>query len=237
MATDRLHEEQGKPARQPAHANNSPHHVILPKLTGTKTPGRIAAPLLRRLQQTIGNQTVQRLLAQRSGHGATMLDDETAAAIDRERGSGTSVHPAIASRAGAVMGAEFDDVAIHTDASADALSRQLGATAFATGKDIFFRQGAYDPGSSEGQHLIAHELTHVVQQGGTPAPVQGQMAVNDPDDDFEAEADTVADQVMVVQRQEEEEEELVQMQVQKQEVEEEEELLQMQEDEEELLQA
>jgi hypothetical protein len=167
-------------------------------------------------------QTVQRMLLQRSGQGAATLDEETAAAIERERGSGTSLDSEIASRAGALMGAGFDDVAVHTDANADRLSRQLGATAFTTGKDIFFRDGAYNPGSSDGQRLIAHELAHVVQQGGAPSLVQGQMTVNDPDDTFEAEADAVAGEVMAVQRQEVEEEELLQMQ----EHEEEEELLQ-----------
>ncbi|MDT8307824.1 MAG: DUF4157 domain-containing protein [Anaerolineae bacterium] len=223
MATDRLHEEQAKPARQPAQASRSPQHALFPKLDEAQAPGTLPAPLVRGLQRVAGNQTVQRMLAQRSSEGATTLDDETAAAIERERGSGASLEASIASRAGAVMGAQFDDVAIHANASADTLSRQLGATAFTTGKDIFFRQGTYDPGSSDGQHLIAHELTHVVQQGSAPAPVQGQMAVNDPEDAFEAEADEVADQVLAVQRQEvEEEEELLQMQ----EEQEEEELLQ-----------
>lgn len=221
MSTDRLHEEQGKPARRPAQESDSPQHAPSLRLGETRAPGRLPASLLRGLQQTVGNQTVQRML-QRSGQGGATLDEETAAAIERERGSGTSLDSEIAIRTGALMGAEFDDVAVHTDANADRLSRQLGATAFTTGKDIFFRDGAYNPGSSDGQRLIAHELAHVVQQGGAPAPEQGQMTVNDPDDAFEAEADAVAGEVMAVQRQEVEEEELLQMQ----EYEEEEELLQ-----------
>jgi hypothetical protein len=222
MSTDRLHEEQGKPARRPTQESDLPQHATSPRLDETRAPGRLPASLVRGLQQTVGNRTVQRMLLQRSGQGGATLDEETAAAIERERGSGTSLDSETAARAGAVMGAEFDDVAVHTDANADRLSRQLGATAFTTGKDIFFRDGAYDPGSSAGQHLIAHELTHVVQQGGMPAPVQSQMTVNDPDDAFEAEAEAVAGKVMAVQRQEVEEEELLQMQ----EYEEEEELLQ-----------
>jgi len=46
------------------------------------------------------------------------------------------------------------------------LNKQVGARAFTTGSDIFFRQGEYNPDSSAGQKLLAHELTHVVQQGG-----------------------------------------------------------------------
>lgn len=174
------------------------------------------------LQKTVGNSAVQRLLAQRSGSGPAELDEETAAAINRERGSGSQLDGDVAAKAGATMGRDFSDVTVHADSQADRLSRQLGARAFTTGNDIFFRDGAYDPASSDGQRLIAHELTHVVQQGASPPTVQGQMTVNDPDDQYEAEADAVADHVMnapdetALQRQaepaEEEEEDLLQMQ-------------------------
>lgn len=65
-----------------------------------------------------------------------------------------------------IMGADFSGVKVHTDAQADQLSRSIQAKAFTTGQDVFFRQGAYEPGSRGGQELIAHELTHVVQQTG-----------------------------------------------------------------------
>ncbi|NEP28586.1 DUF4157 domain-containing protein, partial [Moorena sp. SIO3I6] len=52
----------------------------------------------------------------------------------------------------------------------------IQARAFTTGKDIFFRQGEYNPGSQEGKKLIAHELTHVVQQTG------GQIQCKSPSD-------------------------------------------------------
>ncbi|MBE2184518.1 MAG: DUF4157 domain-containing protein [Anaerolineae bacterium] len=67
------------------------------------------------------------------------------------------------------MGHDFSNVNVHTDAASDNLNRSLGARAFTTGNDIYFRSGEYDPGSSGGQELLAHELTHVVQQtGGSP---------------------------------------------------------------------
>jgi hypothetical protein len=64
-------------------------------------------------------------------------------------------------------GHDFSNVRVHTDSKADALSNSLGARAFTTGTDIFFKQGEYNPGSDAGQKLIAHEGTHVIQQGGT----------------------------------------------------------------------
>nr|MCU0474881.1 DUF4157 domain-containing protein [Anaerolineae bacterium] len=53
----------------------------------------------------------------------------------------------------------------HTDAQSDTLNRSVGAKAFTQGSDIFFKSGAFQPESSDGQHLLAHELTHTIQQG------------------------------------------------------------------------
>ncbi len=65
----------------------------------------------------------------------------------------------------AAFGADFSQVRIHTDARAVQMNQQLGAQAFTHGRDIYFNRGKYNPGTSTGQHLLAHELTHVVQQG------------------------------------------------------------------------
>ena len=62
--------------------------------------------------------------------------------------------------------ADFSSVKIHTGSQSDSLNRSLSARAFTSGQDIFFRKGEYNPGSSGGQELLAHELTHVVQQNG-----------------------------------------------------------------------
>jgi len=64
------------------------------------------------------------------------------------------------------FGADFSGVRVHTDSEADALNQQLSARAFTTGQDVFFRENEYSPGSDSGRELIAHELTHVVQQSG-----------------------------------------------------------------------
>jgi Domain of unknown function (DUF4157) len=62
----------------------------------------------------------------------------------------------------------FEHVRVHMDKSADILSRGLIARAFTSGEDVFFRANEYNPSSSAGRELLAHELTHVVQQGGGP---------------------------------------------------------------------
>ncbi|MEP6930656.1 MAG: DUF4157 domain-containing protein [Flavobacterium sp.] len=63
------------------------------------------------------------------------------------------------------FGADFSNVRIHNDSNAVQMSREIGAQAFATGNDIYFNEGKYDPNSQSGKHLLAHELTHTVQQG------------------------------------------------------------------------
>lgn len=236
MSSEYSFEEKGKVRRQKPQNEKEPEKAA-PRPEAERRPrqGDLDAGTLAQLQQTIGNAAVQRYLAQRSGDGPAEVEEETAKAIDEKRGGGQALDEGMAAKAGAAMDHEFDDVRVHTDSQADQLSRSLGAEAFTTGKDIFFREGTYNPASSEGQELLAHELTHVAQQGeSSPAP--GPMTVNDPDDHFEAEADVVAASVTsqpdaaLSQRQEvEEEEEMLQMQ----EAEEEEEMLQMQELEEE----
>lgn len=58
----------------------------------------------------------------------------------------------------------FNDIRIHTNSSAHHLARSINARAFATGNKIIFGAGEYQPETNEGKHLLAHELTHVVQQ-------------------------------------------------------------------------
>ena len=61
---------------------------------------------------------------------------------------------------------DFSQVRLHTDSEAASLSSGIHAKAFTHGNDIYFNQGQFSPNTSEGQKLMAHELTHVVQGGG-----------------------------------------------------------------------
>lgn len=188
---------------------------------------RIQATPLLVLQNRLGNRSVQRLLAQRSGGEPFTLDDETAQRINRERSGGRPLDGAVQAQMGQALGANFSAVRIHTSLAADDLNRQLEAKAFTTGQDVFFRGDAYSPGSSGGQELIAHELTHVVQQSSGAVGSSGAgMTVNAPGDRFEQEADAVAKTAVQtsrapdVQRQDmldEEEDELQTQRVQREE--------------------
>jgi hypothetical protein len=88
------------------------------------------------------------------------------------------------------FGERFDDVRVHDDTSAAEAAHHISAHAFTTGRDIYFGAGRYDPHSAGGQKLIAHELTHVLQQRrGAVAPGMKSLNASSHDDAFEREAE------------------------------------------------
>ena len=84
--------------------------------------------------------------------------------LSHARNGGVPLEPSTRGKMESAMGADFSRVKIHTDTSSDRLSQSIQAKAFTTGQDIFFKQGEYNPTSYNGQQLLAHELTHVIQQ-------------------------------------------------------------------------
>ncbi|MFJ3102165.1 DUF4157 domain-containing protein [Streptomyces sp. NPDC086835] len=93
------------------------------------------------------------------------------------------------------LGHDFGRVRLHTDRDAGALTEMLGADAVAVGQDIFFREGAYRPGTVDGQRLLAHELLHTVQNPhglGTLRAGRDLGAVSLPHQAMEREAESAA---------------------------------------------
>ena len=171
----------------------STNAAVLNRVTAGR-PSRAVQSLLQ-LQRHYGNRYVQRVLAlTKKGSGEVEAAPDVEQAIQRSRGGGQALDSEARTRMESAFGVDFSGVRVHTDGKADMLNRQLSARAFTTGRDIFFRQGAYNPGSSSGQELLAHELTHVVQQNGDR--IQGKLTVGQPDDKYEEEADRVARAVM-----------------------------------------
>ncbi|MEH1815273.1 MAG: DUF4157 domain-containing protein [Nostoc sp.] len=87
--------------------------------------------------------------------------------INQARSDGQSLADNIRKPMEQAFGADLSGVKVHTDTQADQLNQSIQAKAFTTGRDVFFRQGEYNPRSRGGQELIIHELTHVVQQCGS----------------------------------------------------------------------
>lgn len=110
--------------------------------------------------------------------------------IEAARVGGQLLEPSTRERLKPALGDSLEDVRVHADARAQALARAVCARAFTVGSDLFFADGEYRPGSRDGDKLIAHEATHVLQQRG--ALVRGALTVSSPGDALEFEADMVA---------------------------------------------
>ncbi|WP_077040225.1 DUF4157 domain-containing protein [Rhodococcus sp. MTM3W5.2] len=90
--------------------------------------------------------------------------DGIASTLDHTRGEGKPLHGKVRLQMENAFGVDFDNVRLHTDTRAAAMSRQLGAHAFTQGNDIYFGEGEFDATSQGGRRLLAHELTHTLQQ-------------------------------------------------------------------------
>ncbi len=87
--------------------------------------------------------------------------------LENSKGSGLPLPSHTKEEMESAFGADFSSVRVHTDSTAIQMSRQIGAQAFTHGNDIYFNEGMYDTTSDLGRHLLAHELTHTLQQGAS----------------------------------------------------------------------
>lgn len=176
----------GPDSRQPA--------LIQPKLTlgavgdpYEQEADRIAAQVVKQINTPINpdaqqppkpseaelqakpSEPVQRAVVppslQRAGQSGSEVSQDFERDVQSARGSGRPLEAGLQEQMGQAMGADFSRVQVHTDTQAHQLNRAIQAKAFTTGNDIFFARGNYNPSNRSGQELIAHELTHVVQQG------------------------------------------------------------------------
>ena len=141
-------------------------------------------PQSAKLGKTRQSQALMRKAEENGSQIATSPQFE--ASLNRQRGGGQPLAKGIREPMERGFGRDFSGVRVHTNSSSDRLNKTIGAKAFTTGKDVFFRQGAYQPGSKEGKRLIAHELTHVMQQNGNLKVIQrGRTGFSELKDDEE----------------------------------------------------
>ncbi|YAF95402.1 MAG: DUF4157 domain-containing protein [Nodularia sp. CChRGM 3473] len=131
---------------------------VVSKIHGTENPP------VQRQEQPQEDQLQMKATQHQPGEGMMAATPDLEASIQQAQGSGQPIADTIREPMEQAFGADFSKVKIHSDAQSDQLNQSIQAKAFTTGQDIFFRQGTYDPGSRGGQELLAHELTHVVQQ-------------------------------------------------------------------------
>lgn len=90
------------------------------------------------------------------------------------------------------FGHDFSGVRVHACEKAAASARAVNAMAYTVGRDIVFGKGSYTPGTMKGKRLMAHELTHVMQQQETIGSVQGKLTVSQSKSIYEQEAEQAA---------------------------------------------
>jgi hypothetical protein len=110
-----------------------------------------------------------RIHRKEAGGAAPAVTPAVESRLDATRGGGQRLPESVRAQMEPRFGADFSGVRVHSGGEAAALSRDLKAQAFTQQQDIYFGTGKYNLESSSGQQLLVHELTHVVQQSGTPS--------------------------------------------------------------------
>ena len=116
-------------------------------------------------------------ILQRNGRAPPAAQLSFEAALQHTKGGGIALPAATRLFMESRFSADFSGVRIHTDSQAVAMSQQISAHAFTHGRDIYFNRGTFNPDTAAGRHLLAHELTHTIQQGASPV-VQGKFQSN-----------------------------------------------------------
>jgi hypothetical protein len=139
----------------------------------------LAGLLRRKAQQANGSRSgkirrteeedLQAKAAQRKDDGSFEAGADVENQLETARGGGAPMHPDVRAEMEQGFGADFSSVKIHSSAQDARLSRDLGAQAFTHGSDIYMGEGKFNPGTTAGKRLLAHELTHVIQQTGGEA--------------------------------------------------------------------
>ena len=114
-------------------------------------------------------------------------------------GGGRPLEPEVRGEMEGRLGHDFSDVRVHDDGAAHESAKAVNAHAYTVGSNVVFQRDKYDPGSDAGKVMLAHELTHVVQQRSGPvdgSSAPGGIKVSDPSDRFEREAASTAERAM-----------------------------------------
>ncbi|MEP7377630.1 MAG: DUF4157 domain-containing protein, partial [Chitinophagaceae bacterium] len=117
-------------------------------------------------EEKIQGKPARSFIQRKESAGTPVASDNANVQIKASSGRGNNMDATTLSFMENRFDTNFNDVKIHTNKEAIELNRELGAKAFTVGNDIYFNNQEYQPQSDHGKHLLAHELTHVVQQNG-----------------------------------------------------------------------
>jgi len=134
--------------------------------------GEEEEPVQRMGEEEEGSVQTKPLMRQ-AANGGGVATSNLSNQLSNSKGNGHALPKATNQYMSQSFGRDFSQVRIHTDSRAKQMNKGIHAKAFTHGKDIYFNSGQYDPNSTKGKRLLAHELTHVVQQGGGEIKKQG----------------------------------------------------------------
>jgi hypothetical protein len=123
-------------------------------------------------EEKVQRKSLSSFIQKKENEGGIMAGEAVSSQINTTRGSGQSMDSSTLSFMQMRFGADFGNVNIHTGNDAAAMNSELNAKAFTVGNDIYFNEGQYQPNSDSGKHLLAHELTHTIQQGAGQSKTQ-----------------------------------------------------------------
>ena len=109
---------------------------------------------------------ISRKISGGGGSSGIAVSQQMESQLSQLQGGGRQMPEGLRNMMESGFGQDFSQVRLHTDNEAASMSSSIHAKAFTLGNDIYFNQGQYSPNTSEGQRLVAHELTHVVQGTG-----------------------------------------------------------------------
>lgn len=141
---------------------------------------------------------VWRKIAQVPGTSTEVGHSPDAAIEAASHGSGAPAPARLSHAVEHITGADLSGVQIHTGSASHQAASALSARAYTVGQDIHFGAGEFQPGSSGGDHLVAHELAHAAQQGAAGSTFQAKLSISHPQDAAERQADQVADAALRV---------------------------------------
>lgn len=115
-------------------------------------------------EEAVQTKDEEETIQQKSAHSSSNPTNGTEVKLKQQKGKGSKLDNSTLKQMEKGFGADFSKVNIHTGSTAEELSENIGAQAFTHGNDIYFNEGKYNPNSIDGKHLLAHELTHTIQQ-------------------------------------------------------------------------
>lgn len=158
-------------------------------VTSSTATGSGSEKAVQRRPQSEGNEEDGMVQAKAEGAGVA-APKGFGGALSAAKGSGKALEGGVRSQMESSFGANFGNVRVHADSRAGELAGSIKAKAFTHGNDIYFNRGQFNPESKGGQHLLAHELTHTIQQGGGEAGNRIQRSAFDPGADLTLQDNT-----------------------------------------------